>query len=83
MKVNDLGVASRSAPEVKNNWNNMIQIAKKENTEFVTKVMGNRRRPLPTPRSPISSRIVDVYGDSPAFSGLIGTQSSFADLFSL
>ena len=83
MKVNALGVASRSVPEVKNKWNNMIQKAKKENTEFVTKARATGGGPPPTPLSPISSRIVDIYGDSPAFSGLMGVQSSFAGLFSL
>ena len=81
MKVNALRVASRAVPEVKNKWNNMIQKAKKENTEFVTRATGSG--PPPTPLSPISSRIVGIYGDSPAFSGLMGVQSSFAGLFSL
>ena len=56
MKVNALGVASRSVPEVKNKWNNMIQKAKKDNTEFVTKARATGGGP---PLSPISSRIVD------------------------
>ena len=79
-KVNALGVASRTVPEVRTKWNNMLQKAKKDHSELIAKKKKTGGGPQPPPLSPISARIVEVYGDSPGFSGLTGVQSSFSGL---
>ena len=80
-KINSLGFANRSTTEVKNKWSNMVQKAKKENSEFKKKMSKTGGGPQPTPISPISARIIEVYGDTPGFSGLTGVESSSFGLF--
>ena len=63
-KINSLGFAHRSTTEVKNKWSDMVQKAKKEFKKKMSKTGGG---PQPTPISPISARIIEVYGDTPGF----------------
>ena len=58
--------------EVKNKWRGMVSMAKKEHTKYASsqgKTGGGEK-----PASPKSSttRIIDLFGDDPAFSGIAG-----------
>ena len=72
LKVNALGVAKRSATDVKEKWRAMRNEARKEmsrDKNSLEKTGGGK--PSGTPKA-TSQRIIELFGDEPSFSGIHG-----------
>ena len=71
-RVNSLGVCLRSVAEVKDKWRGMVSAAKKEHTKYAAsqRQTGGGKKPA----SPVSAtkKIIDLFGEDPAFSGIAG-----------
>ena len=66
--MNAVGTAGRTVAEVKDKWKNLHSTAKKEFATFkreTKKIAGG-----PKPPSTSSGKIIEVFRDTPAFSGL-------------
>ena len=75
IQINALGVANRTAKEIKTKWINMHQTAKKEYSEDKLYRRQTGGGPCPKPVSSISERIVDLFKGSPSFDGLSGFET--------
>ena len=71
-RVNSLGVCLGSVAEVKDKWGGMVSTAKKEHTKYAAsqRQTGGGKKPV----SPVSAtkKIIDLFGEDPAFSGIAG-----------
>ena len=74
-RVNACGVSERGEKEVKDKWRGLQQNAKKE----YQGIREERRRtgggPPPQGGDSITERIIALYGDTPTFSGIAGTET--------
>ena len=73
--VNAVGMAGRSLTEVKDKWRSMHSIAKKEFSAFRRETQKTGGGPAPKPPSLSSEKIIEVFEDTPAFSGLNGFET--------
>ena len=74
--VNAVGTANRSVSEVKDKWKNLHSTAKKEFSEFKRESKKTGGGPPPKPPSVSSKEIIEVFEDTPGFSGLKGFETS-------
>ena len=75
IQINALGIANRTAKEIKTKWINMHQNAKKEYSDDKLYRRQTGGGPCPKPVSSISERIVDLFKGSPSFDGLSGFET--------
>ena len=73
--VNAVGHASRSTQEVRDKWKNLQSVAKKEFSEFRRETKKTGGGPAPKPPSASSEKIIEIFEDTPAFSGLHGFEA--------
>ena len=71
-KVNAVGVASRTIYEVKQKWKGLFSIAKKEFSQQKKAQRKTGGGPAPGEPSDTSKMIVEVYDNTPGFSGITG-----------
>ena len=76
-KINSLGVAPRTVKDVKNKWSNMVQKAKKEKAEAGVYRRRTGGGPPSRALSPITERVVELFGDSPSFNGIVGVETPY------
>ena len=70
VKVNALGVAKRSATDVKEKWRAMRNEVRKEMSREKNSLGKTGGGKPPEPPKAISKRIIDIFGDEPSFSGI-------------
>ena len=71
-QVNSHGVAKRTVTEVKDKWRSMVMGAKKD---YSREKQGRKKTgggQQPAPPSNQSTRIINLFGDEPSFSGIPG-----------
>ena len=71
-KVNALGVAKRSATDVKEKWRAMRNEARKEMSREKNSLGKTGGGKPPEPPKAISKRIIEIFGSEPSFSGIQG-----------
>lgn len=71
-KVNALGVAKRTTDEVKDKWRTMVSSAKKDFSREKIQKQKTGGGKAPKLVSEVNRRIMDLFGDEPAFSGIPG-----------
>ena len=71
-KVNAVGVASRTIYEVKQKWKGLFSTAKKEFSQQKKAQKKTGGGPAPGEPSETSKMIVEVYDNTPGFSGITG-----------
>lgn len=71
-KVNAVGVASRTTYEVKQKWKGLFSTAKREFSQQKKAQRKTGGGPAPGEPSDTSKLIVEVYDNTPGFSGIIG-----------
>ena len=70
--VNAVGKANRTVQEVKDKWKNLHSTAKKEFSAFRKESKKTGGGPPPKQPSQSSEQIIEIFEDTPAFSGLRG-----------
>ena len=73
--VNAVGTANRTVSEVKDKWKNLHSTAKKEFSEFKRESRKTGGGSPPKPPSVSSKEIIEVFEDTPGFSGLNGFET--------
>ena len=73
--VNAVGTAGRTLAEVKDKWKNLHSTVKKEFSTFRKETKKTGGGPAPKPPSASSEKIIEVFEDTPAFSGLNGFEA--------
>ena len=68
--MNAVETARRTVAEVKEKWKNLHSTAKKEFATFKRETKKTGGGPAPKPPSVFSGKIIEVFEDTPAFSGL-------------
>ena len=70
-----MGQANRTVQEVKDKWKNLHSTAKKEFSSFKNESKKTGGGPQPKPPSQSSEQIIEIFEDTPAFSGLRGFET--------
>jgi len=73
--VNAVGRANRSVQEIKDKWKNLHSTAKKEFSNYKKEYKKTGGGPPPKPPSQSSEQIIEIFEDTPAFSGLGGFET--------
>ena len=73
--VNAVGTVGRTVAEVKDKWKNLHSTAKKEFATFKRETKKTGSGPVPKPPSASSEKIIEVFEDTPTFSGLNGFET--------
>ena len=73
--VNAAGKANRTVQEVKDKWKNLHSTAKKEFSTFRKESKKTGGGPPPKQPSQSSEQIIEIFEDTPAFSGLRGFET--------
>ena len=73
--VNAVGKANRTVQEVKDQWKNLHSTAKKEFSTFREESKKTGGGPPPKQPSQSSEQIIEIFEDTPAFSGLRGFET--------
>ena len=73
--VNAVGKANRTVQEVKDKWKNLHSTAKKEFSTFKKESKKTGGGPPPKQPSQSSEQIIEIFEDTPAFSGLRGFET--------
>ena len=73
--VNAMGKANRTVQEVKDKWKNLHSTAKKEFSTFRKESKKTGGGPPPKQPSQSSEQIIEIFEDTPAFSGLRGFET--------
>ena len=73
--VNAVGKANRTVQEVKDKWKNLHSTAKKELSVFRKESKKTGGGPPPKQPSQSSEQIIEIFEDTPAFSGLRGFET--------
>ena len=73
--VNAVGKANRTVQEVKDKWKNLHSTAKKELSVFRKESKKTGGGPPPKQPSQSSEQIIEMFEDTPAFSGLRGFET--------
>ena len=71
-KINALGVAKRSATDIKEKWRAMRNEARKDLSREKSSLGKTGGGKAPAPVKPTSQRIISLFGDEPGFSGIQG-----------
>lgn len=74
--VNAIGVAYKATQEVRDKWKNLTSAAKGEFTDFGKESRRTGGGPAPKPQSAATAKIIDMFKDTPSFSGLSGFESN-------
>ena len=74
--VNAVGVAKRTAQEVRDKWKNVTSAAKKEFSDFGKETRRTGGGPAPKPPSAATAKIIAMFKDTPSFSGLSGFETN-------
>ncbi|CAH3044728.1 unnamed protein product, partial [Porites lobata] len=74
-EVNAVGRANRSIQEIKDKWKNLHSTAKKEFSNHEKEYKKTGGGPPPKPPSQSSEQIIEIFEDTPAFSGLGGFET--------
>ena len=74
-EVNAVGRANRSVQEIKDKWKNLHSTAKKEFSNHKKEYKKTGGGPPPKPPSQSSEQIIEIFEDTPAFSGLGGFET--------
>ena len=73
--MNAVGTAGRMVAEVNDKWKNLHSTAKKKFATFRRETKKTGGGPAPKPPSASSEKIIEVFEDTPAFSGLNGFEA--------
>ena len=73
--VNSVGVALRTTQEVRDKWKNLQSIAKKEFSGFKNEQKKTGGGPAPPNPSEATLKIIEMFGDTPSFTGLQGFET--------
>ena len=73
--VNAVRTTNRTVSEAKDKWKNLHSTAKKAFSEFKRELKKTGGGPPPKPPSVSSKEIIDVFEDTPGFSGLKGFET--------
>ncbi|KAK2551329.1 t-SNARE domain-containing protein 1 [Acropora cervicornis] len=78
-QVNSLGVCKRSVTEIKEKWRGMFSSAKRVHSKIATdrQKTGGGSKPISPKGETI--KIIDLFGEDPSFSGIIGGIESGAE----
>jgi hypothetical protein len=71
-KINALGVAKRSATDIKEKWRVMRNEARKDLSREKSSLGKTGGGKAPAPVKPTNQRIISLFGDEPGFSGIQG-----------
>ena len=71
-----MGVAHRTTEEVRDKWKNLTSAAKREFSDFGKEARRTGGGPAPKQPSAATARIIDLFKDTPLFSGLSGFESN-------
>ena len=74
-EVNAVGRANRSVQEIKDKWKNLHSTAIKEFSNYKKEYKKTGGGPPPKPPSQSSEQIIEIFEDTPAFSGLEGFET--------
>ena len=77
--VNAVGVANRTAAEVREKWKNLHSQAKREFTVLSKEQKKTGGGPAPKMPSAAAAKITDLFKDTPSFTGLDGFESKGKD----
>ena len=74
--VNALGIENRSVKEVKDKWKNLTSQAKKEFSGYGREKQRTGGGPPPKAPTPATAKIIDLFKETPSFTGLAGFESN-------
>ena len=74
--VNAVGVAMRTTAEVREKWRNLQSQAKKEFSELEKEQKKTGGGPAPRMPSAITAKVIDIFKETPSFTGLEGFEST-------
>jgi molecular chaperone DnaK (HSP70) len=73
--VNSVGVDNRTVQEVKDKWKNLQSTAKKVFSGFRKQTKKTGGGPAPKPPSAATTKIIDMFKETPSFTGLQGFET--------
>jgi len=74
--VNAVGVAMRTTTEVREKWRNLHSQAKKEYSELAKEQKKTGEGPAPKMPSALTAKVIDLFKETPSFTGLEGFEST-------
>ena len=77
--VNAVGVAMRTTTEVREKWRNLHSQAKKEFSELAKEQKKTGGGPAPKMPSALIAKVIDIFKETPSFTGLEGFESTGKD----
>ena len=77
--VNAVGVAMRNTAEVREKWRNLHSQAKKEFSELTKEQKKTGGGPAPKMPSALTAKVIDIFQETPSFTGLEGFESTGKD----
>ena len=77
--VNAIGVAMRTTAEVREKWRNLQSQAKKEFSELSKEQKKTGGGPAPKMPSALTAEVIDIFKETPSFTGLEGFESTGKD----
>jgi len=77
--VNAVGVAMRTTAEVCEKWRNLHSQAKKEFSELTKEQKKTGGGPAPKMPSALTAKVIDIFKETPSFTGLEGFESTGKD----
>ena len=77
--VNAVGVAMRTTAEVREKWRNLQSQAKKEFSKLAKEQKKTGGGPAPKMPSAITAKVIDIFKETPSFTGLEGFESAGKD----
>ena len=78
--VNAVGVAMRTTAKVHEKWRNLQSQAKKEFSELAKEQKKTGGGPAPKMPSALTAKVIDIFKETPSFTGLEGFESTGKDL---
>ena len=77
--VNAVGVAMRTTTDVREKWRNLHSQAKKEYSELAKEQNKTGGGPAPKMASALTAKVIDLFKETPSFTGLEGFESTGKD----
>jgi hypothetical protein len=74
-EINAIGVAYRTASEIKEKWKSLTSSAKKKFADVNTQVRKTGGGPPPKEPTAVEERIMKIFEDTPLFTGLDGFET--------
>ena len=74
--VNAVGVAYRTAQEVRDKWKNLTSTAKKELSDFGKEQRKTGGGPAPKKPSNATAKVIEIFKETPSFTGLSGFETN-------